>query len=148
MTLFEDIEDNYNFFRHLLLFSIIWKRILSSSGDQIRHGHSAISWWTESKSPGIDVTVCWRANWKSRRHWIHAFLLLLKSDERKEFSSNICITPNKTHVSHVEGYLKVLAEMSRKFRIHGQHIQKVVPMDFVKIAISQCSHVTRRLPYG
>lgn len=55
---------------------------------------------------------------------------------------------DETNVSHVESDLQVPAEVTRKFRIESQDIKKIVPVDFVKVTISEGPHITGRLSHS
>jgi len=50
-----------------------------------------------------------------------------------------------THISHVIGDYQVANEALQELRIRVQHVQQIVPVQFVDITVCQCSHHAVRL---
>lgn len=51
---------------------------------------------------------------------------------------------SNTYISHIESNFEILAEVVGEFRVKRQNIEQIVPMDFMKIAISKGANVTGR----
>lgn len=49
-----------------------------------------------------------------------------------------------TYVSHIESNFEILAEVIGEFWIKRQNIKQIVPMDFMKIAISKGANIAGR----
>lgn len=50
-------------------------------------------------------------------------------------------------ITEIEGQLQVGEEVVSKLRVLVQHLQDVVPLNGVQVAVTQCSHVCTRLPW-
>lgn len=78
-------------------------------------------------------------------------------DDRGDFGALIRFTSSLNALSHnfwphlgifiaqVKGQLQVGQEVVGELRVHVQHLQDLVPLDGVQVAVAKCPHVGTRL---